>query len=186
MINETNASTSVIQAVLQTWQKFGLFQVVLPFLLVFAIVYGVLERTKMFGEKGPAVNAIIAFTIAMTSVLTSWFVGFITGFLPWISILAIIVIAAMMLLAMFTGDFDKLVSNPTVRKIGMLAIAVAIIGILIGMAFSSGLQFNLAAMLGAIGLTTTDLWGIIFFLAFLGIIYLMSRGGHKASGGEKS
>ena len=92
------AEESVVVSVIEVWKRFGIFDFVLPFLLIFGIVYGILERTKIFGEKtGRSVNAIIAFTIAMISSLTGWFIGFLTGFLPYVSMISIIIVAGLKL-----------------------------------------------------------------------------------------
>ncbi|HLE06689.1 MAG TPA: hypothetical protein VI790_05005, partial [Candidatus Nanoarchaeia archaeon] len=102
----TTASPNIIAGVIDTWRRFGIFDFILPFLLVFGIVYGILERTQLFGDKaGKSVNAIIAFAIAMTTTLSSWFISFLTGFLPWVSTISIVIITGLMLVAMFVGDF---------------------------------------------------------------------------------
>ncbi|MBM3199831.1 hypothetical protein FJZ53_02750, partial [Candidatus Woesearchaeota archaeon] len=49
-------------------KEFGFFDVVLPFLLVFTIVFAVLEKTKIFGggkESKKNINAMIAFVFAL-------------------------------------------------------------------------------------------------------------------------
>src|SRR3989344_4162312 len=49
------------------------------FLLVFVILYAILSKTNLFGEKGVALNFIASFCVAAVSVFTPWivFIGFI-------------------------------------------------------------------------------------------------------------
>ena len=87
--------------------KFGLYDVILPFLLVFAIVYGILEKVKFLGKESKNYNIIIAisfafFTIAMYNVVTS-----INILLSNLSVIFIIVLGFALLIG-FTGfQFSK-------------------------------------------------------------------------------
>jgi hypothetical protein len=55
-----------IATMLNDWQTMGVFDYVLPFLLIFAVVYGILTATKvMSGNKG--VNIIISLAVGLLS-----------------------------------------------------------------------------------------------------------------------
>ena len=58
------ADGSPLRNAIEFLNDFGFYDVVLPFLLVFTIVFGVLEKTKLFGvtDKKPKqnINAMIA------------------------------------------------------------------------------------------------------------------------------
>lgn len=57
-----------IGTLVESAQAFGIFQFFLPFILMFAIFYGLLAKTKVFGDPGtkPArvVNLVIALSVA--------------------------------------------------------------------------------------------------------------------------
>jgi hypothetical protein len=55
-----------LDQLLATWAQHGVFSVLIPFVLIFAVVFAILERTKVLGEK-PAINAIIAIAIGLLS-----------------------------------------------------------------------------------------------------------------------
>lgn len=176
--------SSVIASVIDTWKRFGVFDFVLPFLLVFAIIYAILERTDLFGEKtGKSVNAIIAFTIAMTTTLTGWFISFLTGFLPWVSVISIIIITGLMLVTIFAKDFNKLLDDPERQKwmirIGAVIVVGSLVAVLLWLGSPIWGELNLETVLGALGLSVTDLWGLVFFAAF--IIVLFAIGYNKES-----
>jgi len=171
------SNESVFTSVIASWQKFGIFDFILPFMLVFAVVYGILERTKLFGERGPSVNAIIAVSIAMAAVLTSWFVTFLTGFLPWVSTVAIVIVCALMLMAMFAGNFDQLIASDKFLKYGAIIVAAVLVIIFIVVILSTtGFVFpSLDQLMSAIGLSGADFWGIIFFVGFIVVIIFLGK-----------
>ena len=98
--------------------ELGFFDVVLPFLLVFTIVFAVLEKTKILGQgddKQPKhnLNAIVAFSIALFVVITKQVVSTIRGALPQIALVLVVIISLMLLVGSFftTGEFSYFMSN---------------------------------------------------------------------------
>ncbi len=59
-------------------------EIILPFLLVLAIVYGALEVSKVFGNRG--VKAIIAVVFAFFAILNQGVVNFINAVLPYAAV----------------------------------------------------------------------------------------------------
>lgn len=98
------------------FKDFGLFDVVLPFLLVFSIVFAILEKTRILGEeetkektKVPkrSLNAMVSFVIAMLVVATNKIVYAINQALPNVVFLAVVIISFLMLVGIFykEGEF---------------------------------------------------------------------------------
>jgi len=73
------ADESVFRGVLVFFNKIGIYDVVLPFLLVFTMVFAILEKTKIFGMEKIGkeeftkknLNAIVAFSMAFLVVASS-------------------------------------------------------------------------------------------------------------------
>ncbi|MBT3721419.1 hypothetical protein HOG47_07255, partial [archaeon] len=59
--------------VFQQWvmglESLGLLDVLLPFLLIFTITFAVLQKSKILGDGGRRFNIIIAFVLAMSSII---------------------------------------------------------------------------------------------------------------------
>ncbi len=55
-----------IAGILNQWQEIGVFDYVLPFLLVFTVVFGILEATNLLG-KNKGVHVIIALVTGLLS-----------------------------------------------------------------------------------------------------------------------
>ena len=88
-------------------RDFGLFDVVLPFLLVFAIVFAILEKTKILGqEEGGApkrnINSIVSFVIALLVVSTNKIVTALNEALPNIVLLVVILVSFLLLIGVFS------------------------------------------------------------------------------------
>ncbi|MDP2908831.1 MAG: hypothetical protein Q8N77_03415, partial [Nanoarchaeota archaeon] len=79
-------ATSPLAGAIEFLNEFGFYDVVLPFLLVFTLVFAILEKTKIFGveEKKPKknINAMIAFVIALFFVATTELVAGTREMLP--------------------------------------------------------------------------------------------------------
>lgn len=93
-------------------KDFGFFDVILPFLLVFTIVFAILEKTRIFGvdkidgkEYGKkSVNSMVAFVIGFFVVAAKQVVASLQVSLPNVALVLIIAICFMMLAGSFMGD----------------------------------------------------------------------------------
>ena len=66
---------TTLGSAMEFFQDFGLFDIVLPFLLIFAVVFAILEKTMILGsEDGKPkrnINSIVSFVIALLVVATN-------------------------------------------------------------------------------------------------------------------
>lgn len=101
-------ATSPLAGAIEFLNNFGFYDVVLPFLLVFTLVFAILEKTKIFGveEKKPKknINAMIAFVIALFFVATTELVAGTREMLPNVVVLLITLMSFMMLVGFFYSD----------------------------------------------------------------------------------
>ena len=56
-----------ITDVLNTWDSMGVFDYVIPFLLIFAVVFAILQKTNILGEGNNGVLAIISVSVGLLS-----------------------------------------------------------------------------------------------------------------------
>lgn len=102
---------TALRGVFEFLEKVGLFDIVLPFLLVFTIVYAILEKTKVFGteeiegKRYPKknLNATAAFVISFLVVASSRLVEVITT----VSANVVILLLLAILFLMLVGSFFK-------------------------------------------------------------------------------
>ncbi len=104
--------TSSLRLAIDFLEKFGFFDVILPFLLIFTIVFGILEKTRIFGveeiegKKYPRknINAMVAFVIAFFVVAAKEIVRAIQVSLPQVALLLVVLVCFMMLAGSFMAD----------------------------------------------------------------------------------
>ncbi len=78
---------------------------VFPFILVWAIVFALLQKTKIIGES-VGINAVIAAAVGFTVLLSRTIIDIINFMIPWFAI-AIIFFILMLLIFMIFGAKDK-------------------------------------------------------------------------------
>jgi len=114
-------------------KDFGFFDVVLPFLLVFTIVFAILEKTMILGkekigtEDRPKknLNSMVAFVIALFVVAASNVVAVLQESLPMITLVLVIIISLMLLIGSFVGNEEFSFKNDKLMK-GFLVFLVII------------------------------------------------------------
>ena len=98
--------------------KLGIGDIVLPFLLVFSIVFAILEKTKVFGVEKVGnqvytrknINAMVAFVVAFFVVLSNKLVQVITKTTSNAVLLLLLSVLFLMLYGSFKEESDKGVS----------------------------------------------------------------------------
>ncbi len=98
-----------ITYVLQTWYDLGVFHYVIPGLLIFAIVYAILEKTTVLGEN-KAVNVIIGLSVALLSLQFDFVSSFFATIFPKFGIALSILLVFLLLLSISgrdDGDLEK-------------------------------------------------------------------------------
>ena len=84
----------------------GGFDIILPFLLVFTLIFALMEKVKLFGDKKKNVHVIVAFVAAAFVVAQPDIVFLIRGFIPNVSMFILIILMGLLVMGMFglTGD----------------------------------------------------------------------------------
>jgi|APSaa5957512622_1039677.scaffolds.fasta_scaffold152123_1 hypothetical protein len=132
---------SVFRNVLLFFERLGIYDVVLPFLLTFTIFFAVLERTKVLGTEkveGPEggeqgtkknLNAIVAFCGAFFVIASSKMVAIIHESLPNIILLILIMISYLLLIGTFHSEKEEVLLEGAWKKfmMGVMFIAVVLI-----------------------------------------------------------
>ena len=171
-------------------QAFGFFDVVLPFLLVFTIVFGILEKTKILGIEGKDklpkknLNAMVAFAIAFFVVAASNIVQAIQVSLPAISMVLLIVVVFMLLLVSIAGEsgdkgFHLWEKDGPYRLAGWLVVIFVVVAILAIFLYAFG-YLGLALAFAAGNLDSTTFATIaLLILIFLAIKFVLKGSSAK-------
>jgi hypothetical protein len=108
------AEASTFRGVVEFFDTIGLYDVVLPFILVFTIVFAILEKTKVLGmekigEKEYTrknLNAMVAFVVAFLVIASSQLVEIITTVSSQIVILLLLSVLFLLLIGSFAKEAE--------------------------------------------------------------------------------
>src|SRR3989338_5171764 len=124
---------SQLRDIITFFDAIGLYDVVLPFLLAFTIVFAIFEKTKVLGtEDGKPkknLNAIAAFVIAFLVVASSRLVEIITTVSANMVVLLLLVVLFLLLVGSFYAEGEKSVFLEGGWK--TLFMAIVFIGIIL-------------------------------------------------------
>jgi hypothetical protein len=118
----SNLTFNPLGNAVQLVKDFGFFDVVVPLILVFAVFYGILTKTEVFGKPDDTTRplyAIISFVAAFFVIASTDVVRMIQEIIPSAAFLLIVVVLLLMLLGMFGISFND-VSLTGDNKIGWL------------------------------------------------------------------
>jgi len=88
-------------------QGSGIYEYVLPFLLIFAITFAILEKVKILGEDKKSINAVVAIIIGLIFVTQFSLVYTLNSFLPKISLFIIIAVMVLILFGILGAPVHK-------------------------------------------------------------------------------
>lgn len=91
-----------IVSMLKDW---GFFEIVLPFLLIFVLLFAILEKIKILGKRRE-INLLVALSVSLIALASSFLTDFIASFLPKIAIALLILVFLLIILNLISPDFD--------------------------------------------------------------------------------
>ena len=102
---------SSFRSAIDFFGQIGIYDVILPFLLVFTITFAILEKTKVLGFEDKEqkytrknLNSMVAFVIGFLVVGSSKLVGIINQTVSQVFLLILISVLFLMLMGTFLGD----------------------------------------------------------------------------------
>ena len=170
---------SLFRSVIGLLDKIGVYDIILPFLLVFTIVFAILEKTKALGTEkigGTEVtkknlNSMVAFVMAFLVIASTQLVAVISQVMANVVLLLILAICFLMLVGVFfgTGEFT-LKDYPGWIKFFMIFMFIGIVLIFLNALDWLKYIFALFIYWDAEWAAT-----IFFFLVILGFIYYITK-----------
>ena len=162
-------------------ESMGFYEYVLPFMLVFVIVFAILEKTKIFGgddTSGPKtnINTVIALIIGFLVLADPMIVAWMNGYLSRMAFFIVLGIMMMLVVSMFGGSSSF--GNGGI----VLGIVVALVALL------------WTLLSGTYGVSTPNwfyyiesyLSTILMVGLFVGFIWLVAFAGRSTSSGTSA
>ncbi len=162
-----------IGGLISNLQQAGVFIYVLPFLLVFAVVYAILSRAKFLGDN-VGVNVIISLALGLFAIQVPYVTDFFQNLFPNVAI-GLSILLALLILGSFFVNFEE---APWAKNL-FIGIGVVVAGVIIYNALSTQ------------SYTTTDLieqyGGTLLVIAAIValIVFVVIKGKGRTAGAEK-
>ena len=110
---------------------------ILPFLLVFFIVFGILEKTKLFGDEKKQLNALTAFIISLIFVAVTFPTIVVSNMMLFLSIAIVVMFVGLLLWGFVTGGEAKIGEKQWTK---WTAGGVIIVAVVIALFWAAGIE----------------------------------------------
>ncbi len=150
--------------VLNTWAQAGIFSYAIPFLLIFAMIFGILSRMNLFKENR-AINGIIALSVALMALQFPFVSMFFAEVFPALGIGLAVILVVLILTGLFI--------DPTKKgwMTGLSVVSIIVVAaVLISSSFNLGLTFG-----GWFRYNWPTLIGIAIFIGLIIMIVTASK-----------
>ncbi|MBT3406094.1 hypothetical protein HN419_02900 [Candidatus Woesearchaeota archaeon] len=177
---------STFRGIIDFFARLGIYDVILPFLLVFTIVFAALEKTKVFGmEKMPDgneytkknLNSMVAFVVAFLVIASSRIVAIINQSIAQVVVILIIMFCILMVLGFFAySEKEEVVLSGTMKGFFVIVTVVSIVTIF----------FNAIGWLDPVlfyvmnNLTGNVIGSIILIAVVVGFMYYITKSPDKS------
>jgi len=154
-------------------------EMVLPFLLVFVVVFAILQKTKVLGEGKSQIDAMVGLVVGLLLIGLPGPRDIVVGLMPWLSVGVAVILVFLILYGFVAGDLsgDKMSKNWKTFYgvlVGLFTLGVVIyvtgLGTIIGDWFSGSY--------GSEGLFTN----IVILLLVVGAVIVAVRSGSSGGG----
>ena len=149
---------------------------ILPFLLVFAIVFGILEKTKLLGDSQKQLNAIISAVIASIFVGVLYPKEVVSSMILFLTVALVIVFVFLLLYGFVSGGKDGFEIAKPVKIALIIIISIATI---IAVIWATGVKVEALNFLFGQPWSKTLWSNIIFVIVISSALALVLKGVKK-------
>ncbi len=153
--------------------------IVYPFLLVFVLIFAILQKTKILGEDKRQIDALISLAIALIFVAFGWATDIVVGMMPYLVIAVVSLLVFLVLWGFVAADKDGLKIEPWV-KYGVMIIAAIVV--VVALVVATG-QWETVWNSLVRNEEMSNIWtNVILLLVIGGAILVVVLSGKKGSG----
>ena len=107
-------------------------RIIYPFLLVFTLVYAILQKSKILGDDKSQIDALAALSIALIVVAFSWSTDIIVNLMPFLAVSLVILLVFMVLFGFVaSGDDGLKLPKGLQYGIGVVIVIALVIAVLV-------------------------------------------------------
>ena len=155
-------------------------QEIFPFLLVFALTFAVLQKTKILGENVSKINAIISLVVGLLVISFAYPVSIIIQLVPFLAVSLVIILVFLLMWGFISSQNSSFkISNGFILGMGTLFFLAVVIAVLI---FTGAWDYILNYIGGGGGELLSS---IVIILAVVGAIVFILQGLPSGGSGDK-
>lgn len=170
-----------LYSIITTWQNIGVFDFVLPFLLIFTLSFAVLSKAKILGDN-KNLNVIVSLVLAFFFLQNPFLIASLQNLLPNVSFALVIGLMFLLLVGVLLGDrMNEYYGTVSIK----VATGISIFAILWAIFSRPGFDFtNFQDILyGFLGPDASGL--LVFLIIIIAAIFLVRGKGDKEAEKEK-
>ena len=152
-----------LRAIFAYWDVIGVFDVVLPFFLIFAVAYSIFTTSNILGADNK-VKGIVSAIIGVLFVQNSYLVGILQSFIPNVAMFIIVLLMIFLVAGTFLGEKGPATGAYAVAAVVALIFVVLALGGLPGGYLPPWLYYYFDDQTIAILLLIAVFVGIIWFV----------------------
>jgi uncharacterized membrane protein len=153
-------------------------EMILPFLLVFVVLFAILQKTKVLGDGKRQIDALVSLVVALIVVAFGYATDVIINLMPILAVVAIVILVFMILYGMvFTQN--KFEMNKWLR--GGIGVIVGIVVIISVLVLTGGWEY-LIDFYNAAGEGSALITNIVFIVIIIAVVAFVIWGPKKEDG----
>lgn len=157
---------------LSQWEAQGVFDFLLPFLLIFAIVFGILTTTNILG-KNKGVHVIIAFVIGLLALRLDFVPRFFAEIFPRLGVGLAVILTLVILIGLFVPQDEM---RYWLWGLGAIAFIIALV--VVSQSFENFSWFSIGSASDYVG------W-IVGGVLVIGLIIAVAAAGNESDPNKK-
>lgn len=182
------AEPTLFRGVIEFFGKLGIYEVVLPFLFIFTIVYAILDKTRVLGTEKTAggveypkrnINSVVAFAIAFFVVASTRLVAIVNEAMANIVILLLLIFSFLLLIGSFFKEGEPVFLQGTWRTLFMIIMFIGIALVFLNaVKTESGRSWLSIGWAYVVRYWSGQVVGsIVFLLVIIGVLVWITKGG---------
>ncbi|MEK6846953.1 MAG: hypothetical protein AABY16_02195 [Nanoarchaeota archaeon] len=155
-------------------------EAVLPFVLVFTVVFAILQKSKILGDGKKQIDALVALVVGLITITFANAVGIINSLLPFLAVAVVIILIFLILVASVSTDGTL----PWEKNFKKAIIVLAFLAVLVAVLIVTGAWDYLAYQVSG---PSSSSWvtNVVFIAIIAGAFLLVFFGDKGSHGSEK-
>ncbi|MFW6233422.1 MAG: hypothetical protein ACOC3Z_02045 [Nanoarchaeota archaeon] len=145
-----------------------LVKFIYPFLLIFFVLFAVLEKTKVLGDDKSQLNALVSFVVSLIFISFVFPVMIVENLMVFLSIAIIIILVALLLWGFIMGNEGLDIFGKSEKWFKIVVAVVIIIAVVLAVLWASGIDSGVINFLFHQS-WSKSLWTSVLFIVVVAI-----------------